>query len=68
MYIQEQYIREQHIHEQKHWPRFYWNAEKLTELLASVRHRQGKLLGRMESLELNLRVLSASLRDEVRAL
>jgi hypothetical protein len=43
------YIHEQYIREQKHRPRFYWSAEKLTELLASVRHRQGKLLGRMAS-------------------
>jgi Fic family protein len=32
------------------WPRFRWNTEKLTALLADVRHRQGRLLGRMEAL------------------
>lgn len=32
------------------WPSFIWNTEKISPLLASVRHQQGKLLGRMERL------------------
>ena len=44
----------QYIHQRPDWPNFTWNEEKLSRLLASVRHRQGKLLGRMESLGFNL--------------
>src|SRR3989449_2798500 len=43
-----------YIHELKDWPRFHWSAEKIAEPLASVRHRQGRLIGRMESLGFNL--------------
>jgi Fic family protein len=42
------------IHELKDWPRFRWDTESLAESLASVRHRQGRLIGRMESLGFNL--------------
>ena len=38
------------IHQLRDWPGFFWNREKLGELLAGVRHRQGRLLGRMEAL------------------
>ena len=38
------------IHEHKNWPKFTWDAEKLTSKLADVRHRQGRLLGRMKGL------------------
>ena len=44
-----------YIHELQDWPRFHWNPEHLTEPLASVRHRQGRLSGRMEVLGFNLR-------------
>src|ERR1700735_3129253 len=43
------------IHELKDWPRFHWNRERLAELLAAVRHQQGRLLGNMEALGFNLR-------------
>ena len=39
-----------YIHEQKNWPKFTWNTELLTKLLGSVRHRQGKIVGQMQSL------------------
>jgi len=39
-----------YIHELPDWPDFSWNHEKLSGLLASVRHRQGRLIGRMEAL------------------
>jgi Fic family protein len=42
-----------YIHERKDWPRFHWNAEKLAPPLASVRHRQGRLIGHMEALGFN---------------
>jgi Fic family protein len=43
-----------YIHELKDWPRFHWSAEKIAEALASVRHRQGRLIGHMEALGFNL--------------
>ena len=44
-----------YIHELKDWPRFHWSMEKLAEPLASVRHRQGRLIGHMEGLGFQLR-------------
>lgn len=44
------------IHEQADWPNFTWNATELADQLAAVRHRQGRLLGRMEALGFNLRI------------
>ncbi|PHR60672.1 MAG: cell filamentation protein Fic [Robiginitomaculum sp.] len=44
-----------YIHEQQAWPEFYWNDKALTKILATVRHRQGRLVGRMESLGFELR-------------
>ena len=43
------------ICELQDWPRFDWNRERLAELLAEVRHRQGRLIGHMEALGFNLR-------------
>lgn len=39
-----------YIHQQPGWPKFHWNQETLAEPLAAVRLRQGRLIGRMESL------------------
>src|SRR5579884_2148818 len=44
-----------YIHELTDWPRFHWSAERIAEPLASVRHRQGRLIGHMEALGFNLR-------------
>src|SRR5579864_2807563 len=44
-----------YIHTEGDWPRFRWNRESLSGLLASVRHQQGRLLGRMEALGFKLR-------------
>lgn len=44
-----------YIHERKAWPAFRWNRDRLVEQLAAVRHRQGRLIGRMESLGFTLR-------------
>ena len=44
-----------YIHERKDWPKFHWSADRLAELLASVRHRQGRLIGHMEALGFDLR-------------
>ena len=39
-----------YIHERKNWTNFFWDNDKLSPILASVRHLQGRLLGRMETL------------------
>jgi Fic family protein len=44
-----------YIHEQADWPRFHWDHERVLELLIGVRHRQGRLIGRMEALGFPLR-------------
>ena len=44
-----------YIHEQPDWPRFTWDRAGLSVKLAAVRHRQGKLLGRMEGIGFDLR-------------
>ncbi len=43
-----------YIYQQKGWPHFTWAESELTALLINVRHKQGKLLGRMASLGFNL--------------
>src|SRR5713101_9114913 len=43
-----------YIHELKDWPKFHWDTDRLAEPLALVRHRQGRLIGRMESLGFKL--------------
>jgi Fic family protein len=56
-----------YIHELRGWPDFRWNPERLAERLAAVRHRQGRLIGRMEALGFPLRAEAnlASLTQEV---
>lgn len=44
-----------YIHELKGWPDFTWDNERLTKLLAEIRHRQGRVLGRMEGLGFPMR-------------
>jgi len=44
-----------YIHELEDWPKFRWGADRLSEPLASARHRQGRLIGRMEALGFDLR-------------
>ena len=54
----------EYIHQRHGWPEFRWSETALTGLLAAVRHRQGRLIGRMEGLgfthrsEANLRTLT----------
>jgi Fic family protein len=50
-----------YIHDRKDWPKFRWNDERLARQLAAVRHRQGRLIGRMEGLGFALRA-EATLR------
>lgn len=44
-----------YIHERPEWPKFEWQADELAAPLANVRHRQGRLIGRMEGLGFSLR-------------
>jgi Fic family protein len=44
-----------YIYELPDWPKFRWDNKALIELLATVRHRQGRLIGRMEGLGSPLR-------------
>jgi len=39
-----------YIHERENWTSFVWDNNKISSALASVRHLQGRLLGRMEAL------------------
>ena len=44
-----------YMHDQPSWPKFHWDSERISQLLVDVRHRQGRLIGRMEGLGLQLR-------------
>jgi Fic family protein len=44
-----------YIHELPDWPKFRWDQKILAAPLAAVRHRQGRLIGRMEALGFALR-------------
>ncbi|WP_433933511.1 Fic family protein [Brevundimonas diminuta] len=44
-----------YIHEQADWPTLTWDDSALAQPLAAVRHRQGRLIGRMEALGFALR-------------
>lgn len=44
-----------YIHENANWPNFTWDSAKLSPVLANVRHKQGRLLGKMEGLGFQLR-------------
>ncbi len=56
-----------YIHELTDWPDFRWDDAALAVMLADVRHLQGRLIGRMESLGFGLREESVldSLTEEV---
>ena len=56
-----------YIHERKGWPGFRWDHERVSDLLVDVRHRQGRLTGRMEGLGFQLRAEAVlhSLTEEV---
>jgi len=43
------------MYQQDNWPNFTWDSNALISLLAQVRHLQGKLIGKMESLGFELR-------------
>ncbi len=59
-----------YIHERDDWPRFHWDQDGLANQLAAVRHRQGRLIGRMEGLGFRLReeaVLSTLTQDVLKS-
>src|SRR5690348_6900977 len=59
-----------YIHELEGWPHFRWDDRALAARLAAVRHRQGRLIGRMESLGFDLRadaVLETLTEDVVKS-
>ncbi len=45
----------EYIHQLKNWPAFTWDHNALAQQLAAVRHRQGRLIGRMQGLGFALR-------------
>ncbi|MDC7812977.1 Fic family protein [Sphingomonas koreensis] len=56
-----------YIHERDDWPAFRWSDERLATKLAAVRHRQGRLIGRMSALGFPMRseAVLATLTEEV---
>jgi len=54
-----------YIHQLPQWPNFYFKESEVANLLADVRYKQGRLLGRMESMgfsqqkEANLKILTS---------
>jgi Fic family protein len=44
-----------YIHQLENWTNFFWDDKLLTELLVNVRHIQGKIIGKMESIGFDLR-------------
>jgi len=44
-----------YIYQQRGWPNFTWHEESLIHLLSDVRHKQGRLIGRMEGLGFSTR-------------
>jgi len=43
-----------YIHQLKKWPKFEWDKEFVSSKLIDVRHKQGKLIGKMEGLGFQL--------------
>lgn len=59
-----------YIHDLPEWPAFSWDEKTVSARLASVRHRQGRLIGRMEALGFALRseaVLQTLTQDVVQS-
>lgn len=44
-----------YIHQYKAWPNFTWDETAISKLLTNVRHKQGRLLGKMEGLGFSLK-------------
>ena len=48
------------MHELKGWPGFRWDQARVSARLGDVRHRQGRLIGRMEGARLSVARRSGS--------
>lgn len=48
-------IMAKYYHQRLEWPKFTWDSKDVSDELATVRHRQGRLIGRMENLGFPLR-------------
>lgn len=44
-----------YVYQYSDWPQFYWDNEAILPLLSEVRHLQGRLIGKMETLGFTLR-------------
>lgn len=63
-------LRRMYIHQLHKWPNFTWDADEIVLLLATVRFKQGKLLGYMEHLGFDLKaeaVLQTLTQDVVKS-
>jgi len=49
-------MRRLYIHQLSGWPEIHWDPERIANLLAHVRHEQGRLVGRVEGLGFSLRL------------
>jgi Fic family protein len=60
-------ILDMYIHELKGWPNFFWDSEKIAPILIQLRHEQGRLMGRMESIGFHFReeIVLQSLTEDV---
>ncbi len=59
-----------YVHKLNDWPAFRWDAAVVGQLLAPVRHRQGRLIGRMEAMGFDLRaeaVLETLTQDVIKS-
>ena len=59
-----------YIHERPNWPKFQWDQNRLAGALGKVRHRQGRLIGRMQALGFPLReeaVLNTLTEDVIKS-
>lgn len=59
-----------YIYQHNKWPNFFWDKEKISKLLIHLRHQQGILIGRMESMGLHFReetVLETITQDVVKS-
>jgi Fic family protein len=56
-----------YIYERPDWPKFQWSEKKVASHLAGVRHRQGRLIGRMEGLgfQLKAEAILQTLTEEI---
>jgi Fic family protein len=57
----------EYIHQLADWPKYQWRDEEIAAPLAAVRHRQGRLMGRMEGIGFDLRseAMLTTLTDDV---